>query len=139
MARLSSARPKARAIVIEEAAEDLATLKLRNIQENSKARLIAKGLKNVEGGKDTVFIPEQFTNDYEVKVDAHSTSPIFIEDHKSDAFAMLEAKVITRARFVKMVNPSDEQIILEELKGIEAKEAEAAKQQAQIEAQKHQK
>lgn len=139
MARLSSARPKARAIVIEEAAEDLATLKLRNIQENSKARLVAKGLKNSDGQPNTVFIPEQFTNDYEVKVDAHSTSPIFIEDHKSDAFAMLEAKVITRARFVKMVSPSDEQIILEELKGIEAKEAEAAKQQAQLEAQKQKK
>jgi hypothetical protein len=42
--------------VIEEAAEDLATLKLRNIRENSKARLVAKGLKGVEGSKDTVFI-----------------------------------------------------------------------------------
>lgn len=139
MARLSSARPKSRAIVIEEAAEDLATLKLRNIQENSKARLIAKGLKNADGAKDTVFIPEQFTHDYEVKVDAHSTSPIFVEDHKSDAFAMLEAKVITRSRFIKMVQPSDEQIILEELKVIEAKEAEMAKLQAQMEQQKQKK
>ncbi len=136
MARLSSARPKARAVVIEEAAEDLATLKLRNIQENSKARLVAKGLKSIDGKPDTTFIPEQFTHDYEVKVDAHSTSPIFIEDHKSDAFAFLEAKVITRARFVKMVSPSDEQIILEELKGIEAKEAEAAKVQMAMEQQK---
>jgi hypothetical protein len=136
MARLSSARPKARAVVIEEAAEDLATLKLRNIQENSKARLIAKGLKNADGEANTVFIPEQFTHDYEVKVDAHSTSPIFIEDHKADAFAFLEAKVINRARFVKMVSPSDEQIILEELKVIEANEAKAAQAQQQAEAQK---
>lgn len=139
MARLSSARPKARAVVIEEAAEDLATLKLRNIQENSKARLVAKGLKNSDGQPNTIFIPEQFTHDYEVKVDAHSTSPIFIEDHKADAFAFLEAKVITRARFVKMVSPSDEQIILEELKGIEQKEAEAAKVQMAMEQQKQKK
>jgi hypothetical protein len=139
MARLSSARPKARAVVIEESAEDLATLKLRNIQENSKARLVAKGLKNADGEPNTVFIPEQFTHDYEVKVDAHSTSPIFIEDHKSDAFAFLEAKVINRARFVKMVSPSDEQIILEELKVIEANEAKAAQAAQQAEAQKQKK
>jgi hypothetical protein len=35
-----------------------------------------------------------------------------------------------------MVSPSDEQIILEELKGIEAKEAEAAKLQSAMELQK---
>lgn len=135
MARLSSARPKSRAIVIEEAAEDLATLKLRNIQENSKQRFVAKGLKDIEGAKDTVFIPEQFTKDYEVKVDAHSTSPIFIEDHKNDAVTLLEAKAIDRARFIKMYGGPEEQILLEELKGIEAKEAKAAQLQMQMEKQ----
>ncbi len=136
MARLSSARPKSRAIVIEEAAEDLATLKLRNIQDNSKQRFVAKGLKSVDGNADTIFIPEQFTHDFEVKVDAHSTSPIFIEDHKADAFAYLEAKIITRARFIKMSGVPEEQIILEELKGIEEKEAKAAEVQMKLEAAK---
>ncbi len=137
MARLSSARPKARAVVIEEAAEDLATLKLRNIQDHSKARFTAKGLKGPEGEKDTVFIPEQFTKDYEVKVDAHSTSPIFVEDRKNDATTLLEAKAINRARFIKMMDTPEEQIILEELKGIEKQEAEAAKMQMQAEAAKN--
>lgn len=139
MARLSSARPKARAIVIEEAAEDLATLKLRNIQENSKQRFVAKGLKDVEGSKDTTFIPEQFTKDYEVKVDAHSTSPIFIEDHKADAAEYLQLKIINRARFIKMVGLPEEQLILEELKGIEAQEAKMAQMQMQAEQAKQQK
>jgi UDP-N-acetylmuramyl tripeptide synthase len=133
MARLSSARPKARAVVIEEAAEDLATLKLRNIQDNSKQRFTAKGLKDTEGNTTTTFIPEQFTKDFEVKVDAHSTSPIFMEDHKNDAATFLEAKAITRARFLKMYGAPEEQILLEELKGIEAKEAEAAKVQMAME------
>jgi hypothetical protein len=136
MARLSSARPKSRAIVIEEAAEDLATLKLRNIQENSKQRFIAKGLKDVEGNQNTVFIPEQFTKDYEVKVDAHSTSPIFIEDHKNDAMTLLEAKCITRARFLEMYDPPEVQVLKEELKVIEKQEAEAAQKQMQLEAMK---
>lgn len=139
MARLSSARPKSRAVVIEEAAEDLATLKLRNIQENSKQRFVAKGLKDVEGSKDTLFIPEQFTKDYEVKVDAHSTSPIFIEDRKSDAMALLEAKAISRHRFIEMMDPPNVQLLQEELKGIEAREEAMAKMQMQMEQQKHQK
>lgn len=138
MARLSSARPKSRAIVIEESAEDLATLKLRNIQDHSKQRFVAVGLKDTEGN-DTTFIPEQFTQDYEVKVDAHSTSPIFVEDHKNDAVTLLEAKAIDRARFIKMYGTPDEQILLEELKVIEAKEAEAQKQQMALEAAKQNK
>jgi hypothetical protein len=137
LARLSSARPKSRAIVIEEAAEDLATLKLRNIQENSRQRFVAKGLKGVEGSRDTVFIPEQFTRDFEVKVDAHSTSPIFIEDRKNDAVTLLEAKVIDREAFLDIYNPPDVQLLKERLKAIEAKEAAAAKMQMQAEAMKH--
>ncbi len=69
-------------------------------------------------------------------MDAHSTSPIFIEDHKADAAAYLEMKVINRARFIKMTAPAEEQIILEELKGIEAQEARAAEMQMKMEQQK---
>jgi hypothetical protein len=36
-------------------------------------------LTDMEGSK---FIPEQFTKDYVVKVDAHSNSPIFMEDQR---------------------------------------------------------
>lgn len=139
MARLSSARPKSRAIVIEEAAEDLATLKLRNIQENSKQRFVAKSLKDVEGSKDTVFIPEQFTKDYEVRVDAHSTSPIFIEDRKQDAMTLLEAKAINRSRLLEMFDPPDLQLLKEELKGIEQQEAKMAQMQMQMEQASRQK
>lgn len=136
LARLSSARPKSRAVVIEEAAEDLATLKLRNIQDHSKQRFVAKGLKDVAGSKDTIFIPEQFTKDFEVKVDAHSTSPIFIEDRKQDAVSLLEARAITRARFLEMFDPPDVQLLKEELKGIEAQEAQQAQMQMQMEQKK---
>jgi len=86
---------------------------------------------------DKEYQAEQFTKDYEVKVDAHSTSPIFIEDHKADAFEYLKAKVITRSRFIKMVGAPEEQLLLEELKGIEAQEAKAAELQMKMEQQKH--
>lgn len=151
MARLGSARPKAAAVVVEEAAEDLATLILRGVQDNSKQRFVVdmagkrptgfwKKLfpKKDEGthdeGTQLIFTADQFTNDYEVKVDAHSSSPIFFEDRKIDANELFDRKAITRARLIDAYDPADKQILLEELKGIEEKEAKeqqmAAQQQA---------
>ena len=148
LARLGSARPKAAAVVIEEAAEDLATLILRAIQDNSKQRFTAyipkrPGIlqtllgKNNDGtgndGTPLIFAADQFTNDFEVKVDAHSSSPIFFEDRKNDAVTLFENHAITRARLIEAFDPPDKQLLLEELKGIEEKEAQqqAAEQQQQ--------
>lgn len=136
MARLGSARPKTRALIVEEAAEEIATLKLRNIQNHSKQRFESTTEKDKDG-HPLVFIAEQFTKDYEVKVDSHSTSPIFIEDSKADADAMLEAKAITRARWIEMRNPPNKQIILEELKVIEAAEEKQRQAEMQAEQQKN--
>ena len=148
LARLGSARPKAAAVVIEEAAEDLATLVLRAIQDNSKQRFTAmipkrpgiistllgkfnEGTSNE--GTPLIFTAEQFTNDFEVKVDAHSSSPIFFEDRKIDANELFDRKAITRARLIEAYDPADKQLVLEELKEIEEKEAQqqAAEQQQQ--------
>jgi hypothetical protein len=126
MARLGSSRPKERAIVVEEAAEDVASLILRNIQENSKHRFQADEIKNKEG-QPLTFIAEQFTKDFEVKVDAHSSSPIFVEDRKHDALTMLEAHAIDRETFLDMMDPPHLQMLKQRLKAIEAKEAEQQK------------
>jgi hypothetical protein len=122
LARLGSARPKNRAIVIEEACEDLATLAMRSIQENTKQRFVAH--PQGEQGTPLIFTAAQFTNDFEVKVDAHSASPIFVEDRKSDAMMLLEAHAIDRETFLDMMEPPGVQLLKEKLKGIEAMEAE---------------
>ena len=63
MARLGSSRPKQRATVVEESAEDVATLMLRTIQEHSDQRFIAKIPK--DGKEETLpFIAQLFTKDY---------------------------------------------------------------------------
>ena len=149
LARLGSARPKAAAVVIEEAAEDLATLILRSIQENSKQRFTAKIPKragfvsrllaknNDASNTDTsplIFTADQFTNDFEVKVDAHSSSPIFFEDRKHDAIDLFDRHAITRERLIDSYDPTDKQMILEELRGIEEKEAQQAAQEQQQQA-----
>lgn len=119
MARLGSARPKNRAIVIEEACEDLATLAMRSIQQHSKQRFNTVG----EANSHLIFTAAQFTNDFEVRVDAHSASPIFVEDRKSDANMLLEARAIDRETYLDMIDPPGVQLLKEKLKGIEAKEA----------------
>jgi hypothetical protein len=132
MARLGSARPKERAIMAEEAAEDLARLILRTVQDHSSQRFEAE----VPGGaKKLTFIAEQFTTDYEVKVDAHSSSPIFVEDRKHDAVTLLEAHAIDRETLLDLFDPPNLQELKERLKGIEKKEAEAHKEEMQVMAQ----
>jgi hypothetical protein len=131
MARLGSSRPKERAMAVEESAEDLARLILLTTQDHSEQRFSTK----LSDGRTLTFVAEQFTKDYEVKVDGHSSSPIFTEDTKHDAVTLLEAKAITRATFLKMFDPPDLQALLEDLKQIEKAEKEMMERQAQMEAQ----
>ena len=127
MARLGSSRPKERAIAVEESAEDVAYKILRLVQDHSEQRFMFRA-----EGKELPFIAEQFTKDFEVKVDAHSSSPIFVEDRKHDAVTLLEAKAITRSTFLDMFDPPNLQELQEQLKGIEKAELEAKKLELQM-------
>lgn len=129
MARLGSSRPKERAIAAEESAEAAAGMILRLIQDHSDQRFQVK-----VDGKDLTFIAEQFTHDYEVKVDAHSSSPIFVEDRKHDAITLLEAKAIDRETLLDMFDPPNLQDLKERLKVIQKQEAEAQKMQMMMQA-----
>jgi hypothetical protein len=127
MARLSSSRPKKRALTIEGSAEDLAHNQLLLTQEHSAHRF-----EVTVGGKPWPFTAEQFTRDYVVKVDGHSSSPIFVEDRKHDAVTLLEAKAIDRSTVLEMFDPPNVQDLQERLKVIEQKEAEAQKMELQL-------
>jgi len=132
MARLGSSRPKQRATVTEESAEDVATLMLRTIQEHSGQRFVA----NVPGGnpEKLTFVAQLFTTDYEVKVDGHSSSPIFVEDRKHDAETLLEAGVIDGETFLDMYDPPNVQDLKVRYKVLEAKRAQAQQMQLKAEA-----
>jgi len=121
LARLGSSRAKKRALVIEDSLEKLATLYLKCMQAYDKTHL-----KDTEGRK---FIPEQFTKDFVVKVDAHSNSPIFMEDSRKLAFELFQANVIDKESLLDLIEPPMKQLLLERLKKMEAKQAEAQKQQ----------
>jgi hypothetical protein len=130
MARLGSSRPKERAISVEESAEEVAGQMLRLTQDHSEQRFQCK--IHVEGkSEDLTFTAEQFTRDYEVKVDAHSSSPIFVEDRKHDAITLLEAHAIDRETLLDLFDPPNLQDLKERLKKMEAQELEAKKQEMQ--------
>jgi hypothetical protein len=124
LAKLGSSRIKQRAMIVEDSLERMATLYAKAIQVYSKRTL------TTQDGQE--FIPAQFTDDYTVKVDAHSNSPIFVEDHKAQAAEMLEMKVIDRETYVELVNPPMKQLILTRLKKIEAAEMQAHQKQEQL-------
>jgi hypothetical protein len=128
--RAGTSRAKARALIVEDQLEGLATLYLKIMQRYDESKL------KDDKGED--FVAEQFTDDYMVKVDAHSSSPIFAEDTKELAFALLKAKAITRERLLDLLPVPMRELLKKDLKEIiEPGEKEAAKMQMQMEMHKH--
>jgi len=122
LARLGSSRAKKRALVIEDALEKLATLYLKLMQKYD-----ATHYKDVNGN---AFIAEQFTDDFVVKVDAHSNSPIFMEDLRNLAFSLFKAQVIDKESLLDLLEPPMKQQLKDRLKKMEVKQAEQQAAQA---------
>jgi len=115
LARLGSSRAKKRALIIEDSLEKVSTLFLKLIQAYDDTKLV-----DAEG---VPFIAEQFTNNYVVKVDAHSNSPIFTEDLRQLAFNMFKAGAIDKESLIDLLEPPMKQLLKEKLKVMEAKQA----------------
>lgn len=108
LARLGSARAKKRALVVEDALSKVATQMMKLLGEHDPAHFeTEQGLK---------FTIDQFTDDYTVKVDAHSNSPIFVEDMRQLAFELQKAGAIDKEMLVKLLDPPMQQQILRKLK-----------------------
>ena len=128
LARLGSSRAKKRALIIEDSLEKVATLYLKLMQAYDKTHY-----KDEDGHP---YIPEQFTKDYVVKVDAHSNSPIFTEDLRQLAFNLFKAKAIDTESLLDLLEPPMKQLLKDKLK---KKEAAAANQPQQQEPPKREK
>jgi hypothetical protein len=107
LARLGSSRAKKRALIVEDSLEKVATLYLKLMQSYDDTHF-----KDVQGN---MFIAEQFTKDYVVKVDAHSNSPIFTEDLKQMAFNLFKVGAIDKESLLDMVEPPMKQLLKEKL------------------------
>jgi hypothetical protein len=102
-------------MVVEDSLEKMATLYLKLMQLDQD-----RELKDLEGND---FIPSQFTKDYVVKVDAHSNSPIFMEDLRQLAFNLFKAQAIDKESLIDLLDPPMKQLLKERLKKMEAKAA----------------
>lgn len=121
LARLGSSRAKKRALVVEDALEKMATLYLKVMQtDDTTVYKDANGMK---------FLAEQFTRDFVVKVDAHSNSPIFMEDLRSLAFNLFKAQAIDKESLLDLLEPPMKQLLKDKLKKAEQKGAEAPQAQ----------
>lgn len=108
LARLGSSRAKRRALIVEDNLERIATLYLKIIKERDKTHYL-----DTDGNK---FIANQFTNDFVVKVDGHSNSPIFVENTQALAFALYKGQVIDKEMLVRMLQPPMQEMILDRIK-----------------------
>jgi hypothetical protein len=122
LARLGSSRAKKRALVIEDSLEKLATLYLKAMQVYDNTHFT-----DTNGNK---FIAEQFTKDFVVKVDAHSNSPIFMEDLRQLAFNLYKSEVIDKESLLDLLEPPMKQLLKDRLKKMEEKKAKQQEAQA---------
>jgi hypothetical protein len=118
LARMGSSRAKKRALVVEDSLEKLATLYLKCMQAYDDTHF-----KDTHG---LSFIAEQFTEDFVVKVDAHSNSPIFTEDLRQLAFNLFKAGAIDKESLLDLLEPPMKQLLVDRLKKLEKEQAEQA-------------
>jgi hypothetical protein len=124
--RVGSSRAKKRALIIERQIESIATLYLRIMRVKSDRHYLT------EKGLD--FIAAEFTDEFTVRVDSHSSSPIFMQDMSNIAFALFKAKAIDRETLLDMLSVPMRDLLKRKLKTkIEPAEARAAQEQKQIE------
>jgi hypothetical protein len=126
LATLGSSRSKKRALVVEDALEKVATLFAKIMR-----RYDPKHYRDDEG-RD--FVMAQIEDDFVVKVDAHSNSPLFMEDQRSMAEELMKAGVILPKRFLQLLNPPMLQTLIDDLE----KKIEPAKKAAQEKAEQTQ-
>jgi hypothetical protein len=122
LARLGSSRAKKRALIVEDSLEKVATMYLKMMQVYDDTAYV-----DVDGNK---FIAAQFTTDFTVKVDAHSNSPIFMEDARELAFSLFNAQAISKARLIELIEPPMKEALIEDIKRADAMAAEQAAMQA---------
>lgn len=119
--RMGSSRIKKTALKIEDSAEKLATLMMKMQRDHDKNKYLD------DSGKE--FLLSQVSDNFSVKVSGHSLSPVFVEDTKTEAKALVGMKAMTRERYIDETKPP----MAEELKhDLETKIEPGEAKQAQI-------
>jgi hypothetical protein len=105
---VGSARPKKRALIIEKSLEQGATLYGKCLYADEVDELFD------EDGRQ--FVIAQMDPHFFVDVDAHSNSPVFMENNQELADRLFETKAIDRERYIRMTHPPMEEELIRNLK-----------------------
>lgn len=128
--KAASARPKKRALIIEDSLERIATLFVKLDQTHNKDQLLSEPLEESE--KPEPFIASQFTDDFMAKVDAHSSSPVFMEQQTDDALALFDRGIIDGDAVLDVMHPQNIQALKVRYKQMVQTRNEAAARQEAI-------
>ncbi len=126
LAKLGSSRIKQRAQSIERFLEDTGSLILKYMKKKDPHRYTMKS--------GTQFAAAQFTDDFQVHVDAHSASPVFVDDHVQLAFALKKLGAINNQSLLEMTKPPKLELYKQREKEDAARRAQAQKEAMQAEA-----
>jgi len=132
LGRMGAAPVKKLALLVEDGLEDEASLMLKVHGANSKTIYLADKAE----GKREKFLLSQVSQDFRVRVAAHSASPVFAEENKALAVELFKAQAINKHTLVEMLDPPMLETILARLPELEAGAAQAAKVQAAVEQSK---
>jgi hypothetical protein len=120
--RVGASRVKQRALVVEDDLENVATKYWEAIRRFSTKQI-------AEEAKDGVrFLPAQAPRDIQIKVDAHSNSPIFVEDNRQLVFDLLKMQIIDKSEALDLLDLPQRQYLKSRLEKViqPALEAQAA-------------
>jgi hypothetical protein len=123
--RVGSSRPKQRALVVEDALERIGNLYVRLDRLHDDEKL--------KDDNEKPFLSAQFTDDFMVKVDAHSNSPLFVDDQKRDAVELFKAQVIDGEDFLDMMQPPNVQMLKAKYRVMAASRAQAQEEVRKVE------
>lgn len=123
LVRVGSSRVKKKASILEDAVEKIGYLMFKIMQKYDPA--------HYKTDKETSFTAGQLQSNFMVKVDSHSSSPIFVEQQIDKAQILFKAGACDREDLIDALKPQNPGIMKKKLKD---REIAAAKQQAQEQA-----
>ena len=120
LAKLGSARVKQRAQSVERCLEEIGSLMVKMMRKKDDHRYILSDKKE--------FSAAQFTDDFEVHVDAHSASPVFVDDHKQTALALAKMGAIDGLSALELMKPPKLDLLKQRYKENQARRAQMQQQ-----------
>jgi hypothetical protein len=130
LSQLGSTRPKNRALIVEESLDSCADIMVKILKRYDKRPYC----EDKENGKQ--FFAHQFPDDFQAKVDGHSSSPVFLERYEDKVWNLLDRQVIDKEEALMLLDlPLKELLKLRLITKIEPAEAEAHKTELDLKRQ----